>query len=520
MDTRANETVLIESCEYKMGISENENKVDLEMEKTLVKTKEPESGHSDVLAVTEEVPLSLDTTKHAENLQMETEHAENLPSETTENVENLQMGTEHAENLPNKTTENAENLPTELTEHAENLQMETEHAENLPSETTENTENVQMETTEQTEKSKTNTNEQTEDIPVNINEHPEKLKAVFVEQAENAAVNTSKHVEESSLEGYCTSLPKDASKAVEQVQVEDNNLTDDHVVQLPSVVDTYTVGLTGSDSEVSTMEPVVLENELQQTSIKESILDSEVTQGNLIPINQNDVQLNDDLKGHEPLETSTSKLPLPSSEQSQAEKAATLQGSLPGDDMTLGFPPVTPEILKALEAAVHQCRLQSSMKRAEEEATRKTEAEKNSAEKDVSQIDRKVTKTDKQKTQEKGRRAQSSRTTRSQSKRAESPERELSSRQRVKAAPKEGSPTTSNEGSTSSSTASRKTRQESSTVLRPSREREEDGYKVRLDLFVICDICEQSVLDTKFFFILFFIVADAFVQFVCFYIDP
>ncbi|KAG7330253.1 hypothetical protein KOW79_006475 [Hemibagrus wyckioides] len=476
MDTRANETVLTESCESKMGISENENKVDLQMEKTLVKTKEPESGHSDVLPVTEEVPLSLDTTKHAEdlpteptepaeNLQMETEHAENLPSETTENVENLQMGTELAENLP-----------TELTEHAENLQMETEHAENLPSGTTENTENVHVETTEQTEKSKIDTNEQTEDVPVNINEHPEKLKTVLVEQAENAAVNTSKHVEESSLEGHCTSLPKDASKAVEQVQVEDNNLTDDCVVQLPSVVDTNTVALTGSDSEVSTMEPVVLENELQQTFIKESIQDSEVTQGNLSPINQNDVQLNDDLKGHEPLQTDT---PLPSSEQSQAEKAATLQGSLPGDDMTLGFPPVTPEILKALEAAVHQCRLQSSMKRAEEEATRKTEAEKNSAEKDVSQVDRKVTKTDKQKTQEKGRRPQSSRTTRSQSKRAESPERELSSRQRVKAAPKEGSPTTSNEGSSSSSTASRKTRQESSTVLRQSREREEDGYKTR-----------------------------------------
>lgn len=481
MDTRANETVLIESCESKMGISENENKVDLQMEKTLVKTKEPESGHSVVLAVTDEVPLSLDTTKHAEdlpteptehaeNLQMETEHAENLASETIENAENLQMGTEHAENLPSKTTENAENLPTELTEHAENLQMETEHTENLPSETTENTENIQMETTEQTEKSKTDTNEQTEDVPVNINEH------VFVEQAENVAVNTSKHLEESSLKGHCTSLPKDASKAVEQVQV-DNNLSDDRVVQLPSVVDTNTVGLTGSDSEVSTMEPVVLENELQQTSIKESIQDSEVTQGNLSPINQNDVQLNDDLKGHEPLQTDT---PLPSSEQSQAEKSATLQGSLPGDDMTLGFPPVTPEILKALEAAVHQCRLQSSMKRAEE-ATRKTEAEKNSAEKDVSQIDRKVTKTDKQKPQEKGRRPQSSRTTRSQSKRAESPERELSSRQRVKAAPKEGSPTTSNEGSSSSSTASRKTRQESSTVLRQSREREEDGYKVRHD---------------------------------------
>ncbi|KAK3567991.1 hypothetical protein QTP86_028588 [Hemibagrus guttatus] len=487
MDTRPNETVLIESCESKMGISGNENKIDLQMENvTLVKTKEPELGHSDVLPITEEVPLSMDTTKHAENLpteptehaetlQMKTEHAENLPNET-ENAENLQMGLEHAENLPSKTIENAENLPTEPTEHAENLQMETEHAENLPSETTENSENVQMETTEQIEKLKIDTNEQTEDVSVNINEHTEKLKTDFAEQDENVPVGTSKHVEESSLEGHCTSLPKDASEAVDQVQVEDNKLTDNRVVELPSVVDTKTVALTGSNSEVSTMDPVVLENELQQTFIKESTQDSEVAQGNLSPINQNDVQLKDDLKVHEPVQTDTTP---PSSEQSQAEKATTMQGSLSGDDMTLGFPPVTPEILKALEAAVHQCRLQSSMKRAEEEATRKTEAEKNSTEKDVSQVDRKVTKSDRQKTQEKGRKPQSSRTTRSQSKRAESPERELSSRQRIKAAPKEGSPTTSNEGSSSSSTASRKTRQESSTLLRQSREREEDGYKTR-----------------------------------------
>ncbi|MCI4377375.1 hypothetical protein PGIGA_G00202720 [Pangasianodon gigas] len=401
MDTTPNETGLIESSESRIDISESENKIDPQMENiSLVETKEPESGHSDVLPVTtEEVPSSVDTT------------------------------------------EQSEDIPVYINEHSENLQMDT-------------------------------------------NEHAEKSKMDTTEQAENAPVQTTKHAEESSLEGHHPSQPKDASKAgdlpAEQEEVEDNNLTDGSVAQLPSVEGTETAALTGSDNEESTMEPVVLENEPQQASIEESAQYSEVTQGNLSPrntINQNEVQFKDDPKVCEPVLTDTT---LQSSDQIQAEKATTPQGALPVDDLTLGFPPVTQEILKALEAAVHQCRLQSSMKRAEEEASRKTEAEKNSAEKDVSQVDRKVTKTDRQKTQvEKGRKPQSSRTTRSQRRKTESPDRELSSRQRVKGSPKDGSPTTSNEGSSSSSTASRKTRPEGSTILRQSREREEDGYKTR-----------------------------------------
>ncbi|XP_051997569.1 zinc finger protein 638 isoform X2 [Xyrauchen texanus] len=53
----------------------------------------------------------------------------------------------------------------------------------------------------------------------------------------------------------------------------------------------------------------------------------------------------------------------------------------PFDDKTLDFPPVTQEILKALELAVHQCRMQSSLKHAEHEAKQKADAEIKAAEK-------------------------------------------------------------------------------------------------------------------------------------------
>ncbi|TRY93516.1 hypothetical protein DNTS_024220 [Danionella cerebrum] len=46
------------------------------------------------------------------------------------------------------------------------------------------------------------------------------------------------------------------------------------------------------------------------------------------------------------------------------------------DDPSLDFPPVTQEILNALELAVHECRLQSSLKQAEKDSKRKVEMEK------------------------------------------------------------------------------------------------------------------------------------------------
>lgn len=410
MDTSPNETALTESSESKMDVSESDNKIDHQTENiTLEETKEPKSGHSDVLPVlTEEVQSSPETTEHAENLQMET-------------------------------TEQSEDVPVNINEQSENLRVDT-------------------------------------------NEQAENSKMDITEQDENTPVKTTQLAEESSLEGAHPSQPKDASKAgdlsAEQEEVEDRTQIDASVAQLPSVGDTETAALTGSENEGKNMEPV-LENEPQLAPIEESVQDSEATQGSLSPQstkNQNEVQLKDELKVCEQVLPDTTPQ---SSNQNQAEKATTQQGALPADDTTLGFPPVTQEILKALEAAVHQCRLQSSMKRAEEEASQKPHVEKNSAEKEVSQ----VTKTNRQKPQaEKERNSQSTRTTRSQRRKMESPERELSSRQRGKGSPKDGSPATSNEGSSSSSTTSRKTRSEGSTTLRHSREREEDGYKVRMTI--------------------------------------
>lgn len=407
------------------------------------------------------------------------------------------MDISESENKIDPQTENITFVETKEPElgHSGVLPVTTEEVP--PSmETTEHAENLQMETTEQSEDIPVNINEQSENVQMDTHKQAENSNMDITEQDENTPVKTTQHAEESSLEGPNLSQPKDASKAgdlsAEQEEVEDSKLIDASVTQLLSVGDTETAVLTGSENEEKNMEPV-LEKEPQLAPIEESIQDSEVTQGSLSSQsteNQNEVQLKDDLKVCEPVLTDTT---LQSSDQTQAEKATTQQGALPVDDMTLGFPPVTQEILKALEAAVHQCRLQSSMKRAEEEASRKTHVEKNSAEKDVSQ----VTKTNRQKTQvEKGRNSQSTRTTRSQRRKTESPERELSSRQRVKGSPKDGSPTTSNEGSSSSSTASRKTRPEGSAALRHSREREEDGYKVRMTKHTAIEKNEDSLIVT------------------------
>ncbi|KAF5905425.1 zinc finger protein, partial [Clarias magur] len=461
MDTPSNETALTESSESKTDISESENKIEPQTEKaTLVETKESVLEPSGkVLVTSDEVLDSMDTTEHAENMQMDTaEQTEDIPVSINEQSENIQMDTqvkseeiavkidEHSENLLTKTHEQAEDIPVSINELSENIQMDTQ--------------------------------EKSEEIPVKVDEHAENLQMKTHEQAENAPVDTNKHVEESSLEEPHPTQPTDPSKTgdvfAEQVGVEEDKLTDDGVAQ-KSAEHPETAALTSSDDEDTTVEPVVLENEPQPVHVEESVQENEVTQGNLSPqsaINQNEVQDKDGLNECIPVLTDAT---LQSSDQHQVEAATTQPKVLPADDIILDFPPVTAEILKALEAAVHQCRLQSSMKRAEE-ASRKTETEKKPAEKEVGM---KVNKTERQKTQaEKEVKPQSSRITRSQRRRS-TPDRELSSRSRAKGSPKDRSPTTSNEGSSSSSTVSRKTRSEGGTALRLSREREEDSYKSR-----------------------------------------
>lgn len=495
--TSSSDILITENVGTNVDCAKAEASIIKETEKNVIESKTLATSMLDTSATsTNEKAIAVQDLGGESNLSSKTSpHDSQMDTPTNEmaSTEIIESKIDISENK-NEVSSQMEDIKVETKDpdlgHSDLLPVTTVHAENLQIETTEHKENVQMDRLDQTKKTNMGTNEQTEDLPVNINEQPEKSKMDSTKEAENTALETSGHANESSLEEQQTSQPKNASKvdvAVPQTgQVKDNKLTDGGVAQLSSVVDTETTVLTGFDNEVTPMKHVVLENEPQQTT---SVQDTKVTQNTLSPqstINQNEVQCMDDLKVHEPVQIGTT---LQNSDQNQAEKATILQKTPPGDDLTLGFPPVPQEILKALEAAVHQCRLQSSIKQSEKEVSRTTEVAKNSAKKDVSQVDRKVT--NQQKTQVKrGKRSQNSRITRSQCERTESLERELSFRQRVKVSPKDGSPTTSNEGSSSSSNASRKTRLESSTVSRHSMEHSEKGYKVRIN---------KPIFDTNLF---------------------
>lgn len=139
------------------------------------------------------------------------------------------------------------------------------------------------------------------------------------------------------------------------------------------------------------------------------------------------------------------------------------------DDNSLDFPPVTQEILKALELAVHQCRLQSSLKRAEEEAKQRAEIEKKAAErkttkgpsssKKPAQATKKTTQTESKKIQ--AEKEKSSQNSGSKSKPADtsSQEKEPTSRHRSRGNSEEDGPATRRGGSCGSS--SRRSRRES-----------------------------------------------------------
>lgn len=436
IDTQPNETVVIKNSESKVDISESVNKIDLQTENiALVEIKE----------LTEEC-------RHSDVLLIKGQDV--LPSvETQEHVENSQM----------ETSEQTEDVSLNINEQSENIQMDT----------TEQAETSTIDKSELADASKTHT-------------------------TENALAQTATNAEE-SLEEHHPLQPDDAPNigdmSAQQEEAEDK-LTDSNVVQLLSVEDTETAELTGSDNVESSTEPVVLVKEPQQPSVEESVQDIKVTPDNLSPqgtLNHSEVQFKDDLKVSEPVVTEVT------SAKNPPENTTTPQGAVSCDDTTHSFPPVTQEILKALEAAVHQCRLQSSMKRAEE-ANRKACTHKDSEEKEVSHVDRKVTKTDTPKTQvEKGSKQQSSRTTRSQRRKTESPEKEQSSRQRVKGSPKDVSPATSNEGSSCSSTTSRKTRPESTKNVKQRL----DDWNVRKNLlskiynWILCE--SVSYKSCKYF---------------------
>ncbi|XP_026072429.1 zinc finger protein 638-like isoform X1 [Carassius auratus] len=140
------------------------------------------------------------------------------------------------------------------------------------------------------------------------------------------------------------------------------------------------------------------------------------------------------------------------------------------DDNSLDFPPLTQEILKALELAVHQCRLQSSLKRAEEEAKQKAEMEKKAAEKKTTkgpssskkpaQATKKTTQAESKKVQDEKEKKSQNSVSRSKPVDTSSPEKEPTSRHRIRGNSEEDGSTTKRGGSSGSS--SRRSRRESS----------------------------------------------------------
>ncbi|XP_035375933.1 zinc finger protein 638 isoform X2 [Electrophorus electricus] len=320
------------------------------------------------------------------------------------------------------------------------------------------------------------TTEHTENASTNISEHTE------------ASVNTSEHDEKASLN--ILELPqnvtdiKAGNTSVEQDEVD--NKPEHRIDESPSVVETVLVG-NNKDGKIIMGSSVVLEAQNAPIDLSDQDAHCDSKPQGTMP--DSEVQLENDLKVIEPNQTDITLSP---SEQSQlSDQVKPQPAPVPLDDMTLDFPPVTQEILKALEAAVHQCRLQSSLRRAEEEARQRTETEKNATEKvmgkslssskkptasDNVQAAKKAIHSDNQKAQfEKGKKPQSS-GSRSQHGDTESPEGESFYRHKGKVGAEDV--VIKHGGSSSCSAAgSRKAKLDSSPMSKRSRESEEDSFR-------------------------------------------
>ncbi|XP_072543742.1 uncharacterized protein znf638 [Salminus brasiliensis] len=377
-------------------------------------------------------------------------------------------------------------LPAVTTEETMSPIGATDQAEREPIKATEYAENVTMDPLENNEKDTVDTTESTEKAPMDTTEYGEKEAMNTAEHSENALNNTTEHGEKSPLNtasvGSC--VQSDTTTGVENMSVEQDEAKDTRPVKdnMESPSEGQVTGNIASGEST-----LVLETEAQSVPIVASTPVSEVIEDDLKPQNamaENEAQIQSDSKSTELVQTGSA---LQACDQSRlSDDGRPSSGPVPLNDMTLDFPPVTQEILKALEAAVHQCRLQSSLRRAEEEARQKNAAEKvtdkalasvkklTPAERSSQTPKKAVGVGDNRKTQTlKGRKSQSSQ---SQTGDSETPEREYVSRHRRKNSPENMPPTTRRGGSSSSSTASRKSLSESSSV---SKEHEEDSYKSR-----------------------------------------
>ncbi|KAL7875940.1 hypothetical protein AOLI_G00109030 [Acnodon oligacanthus] len=407
-----------------------------------------------------------------------------LPTVTTENCEKVPMDTaKQTEKQPMDTTEYSEEAPMDTIEQTEKSPMDTaEHIEKSPMDTAEHIAKAPMDTTGHGAKG-----------PVDKTEHDEKLPVKITENDQKAPMDTTESVEIASLDSQ--DLPQaEAATSIEHMPTEQDEVTNggpqqDNIAECLSVGQTGVVGHNDSEEPIIMATPVALE--AKSIPVEESTRSSQVTQDDLKPpdtMTENEAQIQDDLKVDELVETDGT---LQACEKSQLSENNIVQlAPVPTDDMTLDFPPVTQEILKALEAAVHQCRLQSSLRRAEEEARQKTGPDKvtdkahSSTKKHItadesSEMPKKAVHADCRKTQPaKVKKSQSS-ASKSKLEDKESLERGSTSRHKQKSSPEVGPPSTRRGGSSSSSTASRNSRSNSSPVSKSSRGHEEDYYKSR-----------------------------------------
>ncbi|XP_036451938.1 zinc finger protein 638 [Colossoma macropomum] len=508
-DSKLDTSTLFERCDSKpdsfttdtasiKSIAQGENKIDATQTKEITVLATQESGVCHLPTVTtencEKVPM--DTTEQTEKLPMDTtEHKEKVPMDTTEQTEKLPMDTtEHREKAPMDTAEQTKKVPMDTTEHSEKAPMDAiKHSEKAPMDTPGHSAKAPVDKTEHDEKTPMNTTEPDEKVPKDITEHGEKPHMDLTEHDEKAPIDTIESAEIASADSQ--DLPQaEAATSVENMPLEQDEVTNSGPQQdnIAECLSDGQIGVVGSnDSEEPIFMATSVALEAKSIPVEESTLSSQITQDDLKPpdtMTENEAQIQDDLKVDEPVETDST---LQACDKSQlSEKNNTQPAPVPSDDMTLDFPPVTQEILKALEAAVHQCRLQSSLRRAEEEARQKTEPEKvtdkahSSTKKHIaadesSQVPKKAVHADCRKTQ--AAKVKKSQSSASKSKLGdnESPERGSSSRHKQKSSPEVGPPSTRRGGSSSSSTASRNSRSNSSPVSKSSRGHEEDRYKSR-----------------------------------------
>ncbi|KAG9274340.1 zinc finger protein 638 isoform X2 [Astyanax mexicanus] len=453
-----------------MDTTEHSEKTDMDANERSEKTSTDSSEHSE--------KTDQDTTEQSEKTDTDTtEQSEKTSTDSSEHSEKTdQDTTEQSEKTDTDTTEQSEKTSTDTTEHSEKTDTDTtEHSEKT--DTAEQGEKADMDTTDQSEV--TDKAEHSEKMATNSEKYGEKADMETAEHSENTPITITEHGEQALFdsaecnETTCMEsgdkLQTETTTEVEAMSVEEDEavnarLVNDNAADSPTEGQTVVVGNIASGENT-----LVSETEHHSVPIMESALVSEMMEDDLKPQNamaENEPQLHDDLKS---IELDPTGSTLQACDQRQFSDEGTPQSvSVPFDDASLDFPPVTQEILKALEAAVHQCRLQSSMRRAEEEARQKMAAEK------VADKAKKAGYADSRKTQSvRGKKSGSSQTGN-----GESPERESTSRHRRKNSPEYMAPTTRRGGSSSSS-ASRKSTSESSPVSRDSREHEEDSYKSR-----------------------------------------